>query len=233
MALTHCCNDGLIAVMMVSLQVRRALRRNGEDGSGGIDGYVNGGDGYGHGVAGYGEGGYDGGDGPPLVEIINTTFEECVAASLEVTPSPRTASWRGSGLSGGTPRGLSSLAQGLAQGQAADSAQNGARAQFGGVRAAGGGSRCPSASSAAVSGAVSSASSEATRGNQRSAVSSAVSSTSSRLVQALGLHEVTETAPSAGSLLHDERLGMYETPVRQLWNAYRDKAPLGSYLHYR
>ena len=104
MALTHCCNDGLIAVMMVSLQVHRALRRNGEDGSGGIDGYVNGGDGYGHGVAGYGEGGYDGGDGPPLVEIINTTFEECVAASLEVTPSPRTASWRGSGLSGGTPK---------------------------------------------------------------------------------------------------------------------------------
>jgi hypothetical protein len=172
------------------------LRRNGEDGSGGIDGYVNGG-------ARYGEGGYEygngGGDESPLVEIINQTFEECVTASLAATPSPRTASWRGSGVSGGTPRGLASLAQGLAQGLASDSAQYGARAQFDGVRA----------------------------------TDSAVSSASSRLVQALGLHEVTETVPSAGSLVHEESLGMYETPVRQLWNAYRDKVPLGSYLHYR
>ena len=209
------------------------LRRNGEDGSGGIDGYVNGGDGYGHGGARYGEGGYEygdgGGDGSPLVEIINQTFEECVTASLAATPSPRTASWRGSGLSGGTPRGLASLAQGLAQGLASGSAQYGARAQFDGVRATGGDSGRPSASSGAVLGVVSNASSEAIRGNQNSAVSSA----SSRLVQALGLHEVTETAPSAGGLVHEESLGMYETPVRQLWNAYRDKVPLGSYLHYR
>jgi hypothetical protein len=33
--------------------------------------------------------------------------------------------------------------------------------------------------------------------------------------------------------VHEESLGMYETPVRQLWNAYRDKVPLGSYLHYQ
>ena len=172
------------------------LRRNGEDGSGGIDGYVNGGARYGEGGYEYGDGG---GDGSPLVEIINQTFEECVTASLAATPSPRTASWRGSGVSGGTPRGLASLAQGLAQGLASGSAQYGARAQFDGVRA----------------------------------TDSAVSSASSRLVQALGLHEVTETVPSAGSLVHEESLGMYETPVRQLWNAYRDKVPLGSYLHYR
>jgi hypothetical protein len=191
------------------------LRRNGEDGSGGIDGYVNGGARYGEGGYEYGDGG---GDGSPLVEIINQTFEECVTASLAATPSPRTASWRGSGVSGGTPRGLASLAQGLAQGLASDSAQYGASLAQGLAQGL--------ASDSAQYGAM--AQFDGVR-----ATDSAVSSASSRLVQTLGLHEVTETVPSAGGLVHEESLGMYETPVRQLWNAYRDKVPLGSYLHYR